>query len=197
MPPFPLLDPLLFCPSSGDHLLSLQASHRPLSILSFFCLSSPSLQLCSSAEFITWWPNRAWSSPWSWQASHDGVDDGGGQLGFSICVKEQSSECCAAQSQQAGLHSKILWRLLLAKGRQCFRMQNLGCGLIALCFLTLCPPGPAEVLISPLITPGKSFLLKKMVVLHLYNPTFECQRTSGSPSKHGSGALSCLASVNC
>jgi len=32
----------------------------------------------------------------------------------------------AAQSQQAGLHSKILRRLLLAKGRKCFRMQNLG-----------------------------------------------------------------------
>lgn len=173
LPPFPPPDPLLYCPSNEDHLLSPQAT--PVSIRKFFCSSFPSLQVCSSTEFITWWPNGARGSPWSWQASHDGVYDGGGQLGFSVWVKEQSRAVSvpaarAAQSQQAGLLSKILWRLLLAKVRQCFRMQNLGSG--SNCPLlskgTGCIPQTRRAAHPTSDNPRKVLSFKKLVFLYTY-----------------------------
>lgn len=81
-------------------MLSPQASHSTLPLpLRFFCSSSPSLQPCSSTECITWGSHRARCSPWSWQASHDGIYDSGSQLGFSICVKKQNSQCPCSKSR--------------------------------------------------------------------------------------------------
>lgn len=161
LPPFPLLDllpfqwgPLVF-PAGIPQ--TTPASNR----------SSPSLQVCSSTEFITWWPNGARGSPWSWQPSHDGVYDSGGQLGFSICVREE---------QLVSLQQE-----LPSPSRQDFSPKSFGAccwpragsasgckiwtlGATALCSLRAqaASPRPAELLISPLITPEKlSFLSKK------------------------------------
>jgi len=128
LPPCPLPDPWLHSPSTEDHMLSLQASHSALPLpLRFFGSSSPSLQLRSSTECITWGSHRARCSPRSWQASHDCIYDGGGQLGFSICVKKQNSQCpCSKSWPVPALLYKTLWRPLLVKIRQRFWLQNPG-----------------------------------------------------------------------
>lgn len=167
LPPFPPPDPLLYCPSNEDHLLSPQAT--PVSIRKFFCSSFPSLQVCSSTEFITWWPNGARGSPWSWQASHDGVYDGGGQLGFSVWVKEQSrAEQLVSLQQELPSPSrqdcspKSFGACCWPRSDSASGCKTWALGAIALCSLRAQAASlrPARLLIPPLITPEKSFLSK-------------------------------------
>lgn len=83
--------PVTSCqPSSREHFPPLQHP-VPIHLHQQSVPSLPTLAALQPALAVTWWPHGPWGSPWSGQSSHDGVDDGGGQLGFSICSKSRVS----------------------------------------------------------------------------------------------------------